>query len=331
MDENMVEITYSNAIKSALKEEMANDPSVFLIGEDIAKHGGAFGVTRGLLDEFGTDRIINTPISEAAIVGAAVGSALAGARPVAEIMYMDFITIAMSQIVNQMAKMRYMFGGKARVPVVLRTAGGGGRGNAAQHMQSLEAWFVHVPGLKVVMPATPYDAKGLLKTAIRMDDPVIFIEHKLLYAQKGEVPEGELLIPFGVADVKRSGSDLTLVATSRMVMFALDAAKKLAEEGIDVEVIDPRTLVPLDIDTILASVEKTGHLVIVHEACERCGVGAEIAAQVQEKAFDYLDAPIIRVANPNVPIPFAKNLEAAAIPDEERIISAVKNSLGLSD
>jgi len=331
MDENMVEITYSNAIKSALKEEMANDPSVFLIGEDIAEHGGAFGVTRGLLDEFGTDRIINTPISEAAIVAAAVGSALAGARPVAEIMYMDFITIAMSQIVNQMAKMRYMFGGKARVPVVLRTPGGGGRGNAAQHMQSLEAWFVHVPGLKVVMPATPHDVKGLLKTAIRMDDPVIFIEHKLLYAQKGEVPEGELLIPFGVADVKRSGNDLTLVATSRMVMFALDAAKKLAEEGIDVEVIDPRTLVPLDIDTILASVEKTGRLVIVHEACERGGVGAEIAAQVQEKAFDYLDAPIIRVANPNVPIPFAKNLEAAAIPDEERIISAVKNSLGLSD
>jgi pyruvate/2-oxoglutarate/acetoin dehydrogenase E1 component len=324
----MTEISYSNAVKEAIKEEMVRDSSVFLIGEDIAQHGGAFGVTRGLYDEFGSNRVINTPISEAVIVGAAVGAALAGTRPVAEIMYMDFITIAMSQIVNQMAKMHYMFGGKARIPVVIRTPGGGGRGNAAQHMQSLEAWFVHVPGLKVIMPSTPRDAKGLLKTAIRSDDPVIFVENKLLYAIKGNVPEGEYLIPFGVAEIKRPGKDITLVATSRMVLLALAAAESLAKEGIEVEVIDPRTLFPLDIDTILASVKKTGHLIIVHEACERCGIGAEILSQVQEKAFDYLDGPILRVANPNVPIPFSRKLEAAVIPDEGRIIASVKKSLG---
>jgi pyruvate dehydrogenase E1 component beta subunit len=324
----MAEITYSEAIRLALSEEMRRDPTVFLIGEDIAQHGGAFGVTRGMYQEFGSERVINTPISEAAIVGAAVGAALAGTRPVAEIMYMDFITLAMSQIVNQMAKVRYMFGGKAVVPVVVRTPGGGGRGNAAQHMQSLESWFVHVPGLKVVMPATPYDAKGLLKTAIRDDDPVIFIENKLLYSTKGEVPEGDNLVPFGSAVVRREGGDVTIVATSRMVSFSLSAAEQLALEGVEVEVIDPRTLVPFDLETILQSVKKTGHLVVVHEACERCGVGAEIVAQVQENAFDYLDAPIRRVANPNVPIPFAPNLEAAAIPDEERITRAVRQTLG---
>ncbi|NIM93764.1 MAG: alpha-ketoacid dehydrogenase subunit beta [Anaerolineales bacterium] len=324
----MTEVTYSEAINTALREELRRDSTVFLIGEDIAKHGGAFGVTRGIFDEFGPQRVINTPISEAAIAGAAVGAALAGTRPVMEIMYMDFIALAMSQIVNQMAKVRYMFGGKAQVPVVVRTPGGGGRGNAAQHMQSLEAWFMHVPGLIVVMPSTPYDAKGLLKSSIRNDDPVIFIENKLLYATKGEIPEDEYLLPIGVADVKREGNDLTIVATSRMVLFALTAAERLSKEGVDVEVIDPRTLVPLDIDRILASVEKTGHVVVVHEACERCGVGAEIAAQIQEKAFDYLDGPILRVANPNVPIPFSRNLEAAAIPDEDRIVKAVKRSLG---
>lgn len=323
----MPEITYSEAINAALREELRRDSSVFLIGEDIAKHGGAFGVTRGIFDEFGPQRVINTPISEAAITGASVGAALAGTRPVMEIMYMDFITLAMSQIVNQMAKVRYMFGGKAKVPVVVRTPAGGGRGNAAQHMQSLEAWFVHVPGLIVVMPSTPYDAKGLLKSAIRSDDPVIFVENKLLNATRGEVPEDEYLIPIGKADVKRSGNDLTLIATSRMVLFALSAAERLAKEDIDVEVIDPRTLTPLDLDTIIASVEKTGKVVIVHEACERCGVGAEFAAQIQEKAFDYLDGPILRVANPNVPIPFNPTLEAAAIPDEERIVSAIKKSL----
>jgi acetoin:2,6-dichlorophenolindophenol oxidoreductase subunit beta len=326
----MTEMTYSEAINSALREEMRRDPTVFLIGEDIAKHGGAFGVTRGIYDEFGTQRVINTPISEAAITAAAVGAGLVGTRPVMEIMYMDFITIAMSQIVNQMAKMRYMFGGKTNVPVVVRTPSGGGRGNAAQHMQSLEAWFVHVPGVKVVMPATPYDAKGLLKSAIRDDDPVIFVEHKLLYSTKGEVPAKEYLIPFGKAEIKRTGNDVTLIATSRMLLFAMAAANQLAEESVDVEVIDPRTLVPLDMDTILNSVKKTGRVVIVHEAVERCGVGAEIAAQIQEKAFDFLDAPILRVANPNVPIPFARNIEALSIPDEARIVHAVKCSLGIT-
>ena len=325
----MPEITYSEAINAALREEMKRDATVFLIGEDIAQHGGAFGVTRGIYEEFGAGRVINTPISEAAITGAAVGAALAGTRPVMEIMYMDFITLGMSQIVNQMAKMRYMFGGKAIVPVVVRTPAGGGRGNAAQHMQSLEAWFVHVPGLKVVMPSTPYDVKGLLKSAIRSDDPVIFVENKLLYATRGEVPEEEYLLPIGKADIKRQGQDVTLIATSRMMLFALSAAEQLAEEGIDVEVIDPRTLSPLDVDTLITSVEKTGRIVVVHEACERCGVGAEIVAQIQEKAFDYLDGPIQRVANPNVPIPFSRNLEAKAIPDEARIISAINQSMGL--
>jgi pyruvate/2-oxoglutarate/acetoin dehydrogenase E1 component len=323
------ERSYSEAVRAALREELKRDRSVFLIGEDIAQHGGAFGVTRGLYEEFGPDRVINTPISEAAIVAAAIGAALAGCRPVAEIMYMDFISVAMSQIVNQMAKMRYMFGGKARIPAVVRTPAGAGRGNAAQHMQSLEAWFVHVPGLIVAMPATPYDAKGLLKTAIRSDDPVIFIEHKLLYATKGQVNEEDYLIPFGVADIKREGNDVTVIATSRMVVFALKAAEALAGEGIDVEVIDPRTLVPFDIATVQDSVRKTGHVVVVHEACERCGIGAEIVAQIQEKVFDYLDSPILRVANPNVPIPFAANLETAAIPDQRRIMEAVRRSLGL--
>ena len=319
----MTILTYSEAINSGLREEMERDSRVFLIGEDIAQHGGAFGVTRELFNIFGPKRVINTPISEAAIVAASVGAALTGARPVAEIMYMDFITIAMSQIVNQMAKMRYMFGGKARLSIVLRTSSGAGRGNAAQHMQSLEAWFVHVPGLIVIMPSTPYDAKGLIKSAIRNDNPVIFIEHKLLYREKGEVPEKEYLIEIGKADIKRAGKDVSLIATSRMVNFALSSAAKLEKEGINVEVIDPRTLVPLDIETILTSVRKTGRVVVVHEACERCGIGAEIITQIQEKAFDYLDAPMVRVANPNVPIPYSPRLEARSIPDEERIIAAV--------
>ena len=324
----MAKISYSQALRDALREEMQRDADVFLIGEDIGVHGGAFGVSRGLLDEFGPQRVVTTPISEAAIVGAAVGAAVVGCRPVAEIMYMDFITIAMDQIVNQAAKMRYMFGGKARLPLVIRTPGGAGRGNAAQHMQSLEAWFVHVPGLKVAMPSTPRDAKGLLKSSIRDDNPVIFVENKLLYATQGEVPHGEYLIPLGQAEIKRPGRDVTVVATSRMVLLALSVAQHLAEEGIEVEVIDPRTLVPLDIETIVESVKRTNHVLIVHEACERCGVGAEIVAQIQERAFDWLDAPIKRLANPNVPIPFARNLEALAIPDEERIAAAVRELLG---
>ena len=324
----MAEISYSQALRDALREEMQRDPDVFLIGEDIGVHGGAFGVSRGLLKEFGAQRVITTPISEAAIVGAAVGAAVAGCRPVAEIMYMDFMTLAMDQIVNQMAKMRYMFGGKARLPLVVRTPAGAGRGQAAQHMQSLEAWFVHVPGLKVAMPSTPRDAKGLLKSSIRDDNPVIFIENKLLYATRGEVPDSELLIPLGQAEVKRPGRDATVVATSRMVLFALSAAEALAQEGIEVEVIDPRTLVPLDIEAIVESVKRTNHVLIVHEACERGGVGAEIAAQIQERAFEWLDAPIKRLANPNVPIPFARNLEALAIPDEQGISNAVRELMG---
>jgi len=324
----MARISYSQGLRDALREEMKRDPDVFLIGEDIGVHGGAFGVSRGLLEEFGPQRVIATPISEAAIIGAAVGAAVVGCRPVAEIMYMDFVTIAMDQIVNQAAKMRYMFGGKARLPLVIRTPCGAGRGQAAQHMQSLEAWFVHVPGLKVVMPSTPRDAKGLLKCSIRDDNPVIFVENKLLYATQGDVPDGEYLIPLGQAEIKRAGRDVTVVATSRMVLFALSAAERLAEQGIEVEVIDPRSLVPLDLETLVQSVKRTNHVLIVHEACERGGVGAEIAALIQEQAFDWLDAPIKRLANPNVPIPFAPSLEALAIPDEERIAAGVRELLG---
>jgi pyruvate dehydrogenase E1 component beta subunit len=324
----MAKISYSQALRDALQEEMRRDPDVFLIGEDIGVHGGAFGVSRGLLEEFGPQRVITTPISEAAIAGAAVGAAAVGCRPVAEIMYMDFMTIAMDQIVNQAAKMRYMFGGKVHLPLVIRAPAGAGRGQAAQHMQSLEAWFVHVPGLKVVMPSSPRDAKGLLKSSIRDNNPVIFIENKLLYATQGEVPDGEHLIPLGQAEIKRPGRDVTVVATSRMVCLALSAAERLAREGIEMEVIDPRTLVPLDIDTIIESVQRTNHALIVHEACERAGIGAEIVALIQELAFDWLDAPIKRLANPNVPIPFAQSLEALAIPNEERIAATVRDLVG---
>jgi pyruvate dehydrogenase E1 component beta subunit len=323
----MAEMSYSQALRGAIREEMARDSSVFVIGEDVAQHGGAFGVTRGLLNEFGSERVVNTPISEAAIVGAAVGAAVAGCRPVAEIMYMDFMTIAMDQIVNQAAKMRYMFGGKARLPLVVRAPGGAGRGNAAQHMQSLEAWFCHVPGLKVVMPSTPSDAKGLLKSSIRDDNPVIFVEHKLLYAVKGDVPEGECLVPLGQAKIRREGDAATIVATSRMVHFALEAAEELASDGIEIEVIDPRTLHPLDTDTIIESVKKTNRALVVHEAVRRAGYGAEIAATIQELAFDYLDSPVLRVCGEDVPIPFARNLEAAAIPDPERIANGVRRLL----
>jgi pyruvate/2-oxoglutarate/acetoin dehydrogenase E1 component len=318
----MREITYSQALNEALREEMLRDPAVFLIGEDLIQP--TYGVTRGLYEEFGPQRVICTPISEAAIAGAATGAAVVGARPVAEIMYSDFSTIAMDQIVNQAAKMRYMFGGKARVPWVMRMTTGAGRGNAAQHMQSLEAWFVHVPGLKVVLPSTPYDAKGLLKSAIRDDNPVIFLEHKLLYATKGPVPEGEYTVPLGQADIKRPGKHVTIVATSRQVLFALEAADKLAEEGISAEVVDPRSLMPLDKETILESVKRTHRAVIVHEAVERGGVANWIASIIQEEVFDYLDAPVVRVCGENVPIPFAQNLEAAAIPNPERIATAVR-------
>jgi pyruvate/2-oxoglutarate/acetoin dehydrogenase E1 component len=310
-----------------LKEEMDRDLSLMLIGEDIGRYGGIFGVTKGLLEEFGPHRVRSTPISESAIIGSALGAAMTGIRTVAEIMYVDFTTCAMDQIVNQVAKMRYMSGGKAKIPLVIRTQEGGGRGNAAQHSQSLEALFLHIPGLKIVMPSTPYDARGLLKTAIRDDNPVMFIEHKLLYATKGFIPDGEFLIPFGQADVKRKGKDVTVIAISYMVMKALRAAERLAEEGVDVEVIDLRTLVPLDLETLLQSVRKTNRVVIVHEGCRRGGIGAEIACNIMEEAFDFLDAPIQRVGALNVPIPYSEPLENAVIPSEEEIATAVKKVL----
>jgi len=329
-ENTMREITYRQALQEALREEMQRDEAVFLLGEDIAEFGGSYKVTAGLLEEFGAERVRNTPISEAAIVGAALGAALVGMRPVAELMYVDFCAIAMDQIVNQVAKVRYMFGGKAKASLVIRTQGGAGRSSAAQHAQSLEAWFMHVPGLKIAQPSTPYDAKGLLKTAIRDDNPVMFLEHKLLYPVQGPVPEEEYLIPFGVADIKRAGIDVTVVATSRMVHRALAAAEKLAEEGIDAEVIDPRTLNPLDEETILTSVRKTQRLVIAYEAYERGGVGAEIAALVANKALDYLDAPIERVASLNTPMPFSPKLENYVVPTEERIMAGIKRVLGVT-
>lgn len=321
----MREITYSQALNEALREEMRRDTTVFCIGEDLRQP--TYGVTKDLYEEFGANRVVCTPISEAAIAGAVVGASVTGTRPVGEIMYMDFSTIASDQIVNQAAKMRYMFGGKAKLPMVLRMPSGAGRGNAAQHMQSLEAWYVHVPGLKVVQPAVPYDAKGLLKSAIRDDNPVIFIEGKLLYATKGPVPEEEYLIPLGQADVKRTGKDITLIATGRMVPFTLDAARELAAEGIDAEVVDPRTLVPMDFETIFNSVRKTHRAAIVHEAVERGGIGGWIAAQIQEHVFDYLDGPILRVTGTNTPVPFAANLEAEAVPNTRRIVETVKGML----
>jgi pyruvate/2-oxoglutarate/acetoin dehydrogenase E1 component len=326
----MPEITYVESLRMTLKEEMERDDSLMLIGEDIGRYGGIFGVTKGLLEEFGPHRVRSTPISESAIIGSALGAAMTGIRTVAEIMYIDFTTCAMDQIVNQVAKMRYMSGGKAKIPLVIRTQEGGGRGNAAQHSQSLEALFIHIPGLKIVMPSTPYDARGLLKTAIRDDNPVMFIEHKLLYATKGFIPDGEYLIPFGQADIKRKGKDVTIVAISYMVTKALKAADRLAKEGIEAEVIDLRTLVPLDLETLLQSVRRTNRLVIIHEGCRRGGIGAEISSLIQEEAFDFLDAPIQRVGALNVPIPYSEPLEQAVIPGEEDIIKAVKKVLGRS-
>jgi len=320
----MREITYLQALTEALREEMHRDPGVFIMGEDIGLHGGIFQVTKGLFQEFGPKRVRNTPISEAGFVGAAIGASVTGTRPVAELMYVDFTAVAMDQIVNQMAKLRYMFGGKAKLPVVIRTQQGGGRGNAAQHSQSLEAWFTHVPGIKVVLPSTPKDAKGLLKTAIRDDNPVLFLEHKLLYATKGIVPDGDYTIPFGQAEVKREGKNVTLVSYSLMLLKTLKAAEELAKEGIDAEVIDLKTLVPLDLATVIQSVKKTGRLVTYHEAHRRCGAGADLAAQVMEDAFDYLDAPVQRVAALDVPIPYSGKLEMATLPQERDVIEAVK-------
>jgi len=321
----MRRITYRDALREALREEMLRDKTVFLLGEDVGRYwGGAFKVTNGLAEKFGDDRVRDTPISESAIIGVAAGAAITGMRPIAEIMFGDLSALAMDQIANQVAKMRYMFGGQAKVPVVIRTPFGAGVNIASHHSQSLEAWFMHVPGLKIAMPSTPYDAKGLLKTAIRDDDPVMFFEHKLLYPVEGEVPQEEYTIPFGVADVKREGKDVTIVATLYMVHKALSAAEILAKEGIDAEVVDPRTLVPLDKQAIVDSVRKTGRIAIVTEDCKTAGVSAEIAAVVAEEALDYLDAPIKRVAEPDTPIPFSPPLEQFVIPNEKSIVKAVK-------
>lgn len=323
----MPELTYLQAIQSALREELTADENVFLIGEDIGEYGGVFKVTAPLWQEFGPARLLDAPISENTIIGAAVGAALSGMRPVAEVMFMDFITLAMDQIVNQAAKLHFMSGSKVKVPLVVRTQAGGGVGAAAQHSQSLEAWFAHIPGLKVVMPSTSYDAKGLLKTAIRDDNPVIFIEHKLLYQKKGQVPDWEYTVPFGQADIKRKGNDLTVVATSYMVAKALAVAESLEREGVSVEVVDPRTLVPLDEETIINSVKKTGRAVVVHEAVKRGGFGGEIASLIAEKAFDWLDEPVQRVGSADAPVPFAPGLERRVIPQEEDIAAAIRRIL----
>jgi len=321
----MRKITFRDALREALLEEMKRDDTVFLLGEDIGRYWeGAFKVTKGLAKEFGDERVRDTPISESAIIGAAVGAAITGMRPVAEIMFGDLTTLAMDQIANQAAKIHYMFGGQAKVPLVIRTPFGGGVNIAAHHSQSLEAWFMHVPGLLVAVPSTPHDAKGLLKTAIRGDNPVMFCEHKLLYPIEGLVPEEDYTVPFGVADVKKEGKDATIVATMFMVHKALEAAKTLEKDGLSVEVVDPRTLVPLDKEAIIRSVKKTGRLVVVSEDCKTAGVTAEIAALVAEEAIEYLDAPIKRVAEPDTPIPFSPPLEKYVIPDEKSIIKAVK-------
>jgi pyruvate dehydrogenase E1 component beta subunit len=304
---------------------MRRDSTVFLLGEDIGKYwGGAFKVTEGLAEEFGEERVRDTPISESAIIGTGVGAAITGMRPVAEIMFGDLTALAMDQIANQAAKIRYMFGGQAKCPLVIRTPFGAGVNIASHHSQSLEAWFMHVPGLYVAVPSTPYDAKGLLKSAIRGNNPVVFCEHKLLYPVEGEVPEEEYTVPFGVADIKREGDDATIVATLYMMHKALEAAKTLEKEGISVEIVDPRTLTPLDKQAIIGSVKKTGRLVIMTEDCKTAGVSAEIAAIVAEEAIDYLDAPIKRVAEPDTPIPFSPTLEQYVIPDEKAIVKAVK-------
>ncbi len=323
----MGELTYREAIREALREEMRRDDRVFIMGEDVANYGGSFRVTQNLLAEFGGERIFDTPLSESAIVGAAVGASLMGMRPVAEVMFADFTTIAMDAIVNHAAKMHYMSGGEVSAPLVLRMAYGAGPRWGAHHTQSVESWLANVPGLTILMPATPADAKGLLKAAIRSPNPVIFLEHKLLYNTKGEVPEGDYVVPIGKADVKRPGDGVTIVATGLMVDRALGAARSLARDGVSAEVIDLRSLQPLDEETILDSVEKTGRLVIAHEAPVRGGFGGEVAAVVANQAFGYLDAPIQRVGAPWTPVPFGPVLEEAYTPSENNIAQAVKNTL----
>lgn len=322
--EKMREITYAQAINEALRECMKEDEGVILLGEDIGPYGGIFQVTAGLLDEFGEKRVIDMPISEAGFVGGAVGAALTGMRPVVEIMFIDFTTVCMDMIINQMAKMHYMFGGRGKVPMVLRTNIGAGRGAAAQHSQSFHALFMHIPGLYVAAPSTPHDAKGLMIEAIKNDNPVIFVEHKKLYVEKGPVPEESYTIPFGKADIKREGSDITIVATHAMVLRSLAAAEEAAKEGIDVEIVDPRTLTPLDRETILKSVERTGRLLVADEGHKICGVAAEISAMVAEEGIFYLKAPIQRICSPDTPVPFSPPLEQNYIPDVKDLLPAIK-------
>ena len=322
----MRELSYAEAIREAMDIALERDPRVFLFGEDVGVYGGAFGVSDGLFQKYGPERVLDTPISEAGIAGVATGAALTGMKPIAEIQFMDFITLSMEQLVLQAAKLRFMLGGKVSVPFVMRTPAGAGTGAAAQHSESLENWFVHVPGLKVVMPSTPADAKGLLLASIDDPNPVIFVEHKLLYKIKGEVAEGYYTTPLSVSDVKRQGSDLTIVATSLMVNRALEAAETLAQEGISVEVVDPRTLKPLDAAPIVNSVKKTGRVLIVHEACKTGGFGGELAAVIAEsEAFDYLDAPIRRLAGLDMPVPYNRDLERRMVPQVEDIVNATRN------
>ena len=321
-------LTYREALREALAEEMAADPRVFLIGEDVGRYGGAYAVSKGLLEQFGPERVIDSPMSEAEIVGVALGAAMVGARPVAEIMYMDFVTLVMDQLVNQAAKMHGMFNGRLSAPLVVRLQQGIGRGAGPQHSQSLEAWVAHVPGLKVAAPSTPADAKGLLVAAIRDDDPVVFIEHKQLYPRKGEVVDGAAPTPIGVAEVKRTGDDVTVVSWSNMVHTALDAATRLGEEGIEVEVVDLRTLAPLDMATVLASGERTRRVLVAHEAVRTGGLGAEVAAQVSEALFGRLLAPVRRVATPDVILPANSALERALIPDADALVAAIRHLCG---
>lgn len=328
MSDVLSDLTFREAVRQALREEMLNDKRVFLIGEDIGSYGGAFKVTRNLVKEFGEQRVIDTCLSESAIAGACVGAAVLGIRPVGEIMFTDWITIAMDQIVNNAAKMRYLCGGSVSCPMVIRVPYGAGRsGSGAHHSQSLESWFIHVPGLKVVMPSTPADAKGLLKASIRDNNPVVFFEHKLLYSFRGPVPRGEYTIPLGKAHIKREGKDITLVATGAMVHKALSTSQQLAKDKIDVEVIDPRTLFPLDKAALLKSLRKTGRLVIVEEACKTGGFGGEIAAVVAEEAFDYLKAPIKRIGAPHTPVPASRILKRYFIPDEGEIRDTVRKTV----
>ena len=320
-------LTYAQALNQALREEMRADPRVFLMGEDIGHHGGVFRVTKDLVDEFGPRRVRDTPISESGFTGLGIGAAMAGMRPVVELLFIDFALVAADQIVNQAAKLRYMSGGQLSVPIVIRGQQGGGRGNGAQHSQSFEAWFAQVPGLKVVAPATPYDAKGLLKSAIRDGNPVLFIEHKLLYNTKGEVPDQDYLVPLGQAEVKRAGRDITLVSYSRTLLFALEAAESLARRGIEAEVVDLRSIEPLDMATVIQSVRHTGRLLVVHEAHANCGLGAEIVARMYEQAPEALEAPARRLGAQHVPIPVAEGLENFVLPQPADIARAVEAML----